>query len=266
MKRSILERNIWSEGAMLSYEGFFLIILVSLLGPVVGVFVMIFQSQLEKKIHFLEMKNRQIHLEKELRESEYLQLTQQIEPHFLFNALNSLLGLVRLRKMEQLQPAFESLVQFLRYKYSIKEQLSPLAAELDHTRQYVEIQKLRFGNRLQVRWEIDPDLTQVLIPPYLLQTLVENAFKHGLEQTEEDPVLSIRLRGEENRVWLQVSDNGPGFLADPFAGNAAGIGLQNMKRRLQLLFGENGQLIIGRDQGGQVIAVWPKIRQEEEVL
>jgi signal transduction histidine kinase len=89
-----------------------------------------------------------------------------------------------------------------------------------------------------------------------------------LEQTEEDPVLSIRLRSGESRVWLQVSDNGPGFLVDPFAGNAAGIGLQNMKRRLQLLFGENGQLKVVRDQGGQVIAVWPKIKimPEEEVL
>ena len=126
--RIIINLNILNSGDyfMISYESFFIVILISILGPVIGFFILIFYTSYERQIHLLEMENRQVMLEKELEVSRYLQLNQQIQPHFLFNALNSLLGLIRLKQYERLSESFEHMVMYLRSKYTNKEPLYPL--------------------------------------------------------------------------------------------------------------------------------------------
>lgn len=265
--------------AMLSYEGFFILILISLLGPVIGLLFIIFYHMLEQKVYLLEMENRRVYLENELQKSEYMQLTQQIQPHFLFNALNSLLSLARLKRSDQLIPSFEHLILFLRYKYQTKRQLHPLYQEIDYTRHYLAIQQMRFGSRLQVQWVVDPILSNAVVPPYLLQTLVENAFKHGLELVEGQALLQIRLQTtEEDRspfARLTVQDNGPGFSRNPFQQEAAsldsrsGVGLSNIQKRLALLFPQQASLeiLLNHDslQGGTVIVKWPLLYEEDVV-
>lgn len=253
---------------MVSYESFFIVILISILGPVVGIFILIFYTSNERQIHVLEMENRQVMLEKELEVSRYLQLNQQIQPHFLFNALNSLLGLIRLKQYDRLAESFEHMVLYLRSKYNNKESLYPLEKEVSYTKNYLEIQKLRFGYRLRVDWEIEEGLDKVLIVPYLLQTLVENAFKHGFEMVEGDARLTIQVRRVESGILLRVEDNGPGFGIESLENemDESKVGIQNLKRRLFLLFQHEANLTMkNRDHdGGAIVEVtWPFLTDME---
>ncbi|MBO8173541.1 MAG: histidine kinase [Bacillaceae bacterium] len=258
---------------MLSYEAFFIIIMVSVLGPLIGLLILIFYNLMEKEVYLLEMENRRIYLEKELDKSEYIQLTQQIHPHFLFNTLNSLLSLARLRKTDQLINSFEHLVLYFRYKYQPKKQLHPLNEEIEHTRHYLAIQQMRYGSRFEITWEIDPVLTRAVAPPYLLQTLVENVFKHAIEEMEDKILIQIRLQQvtKENQsfVELRVKDNGPGFQHNPLKqendSGGEGIGLFNINKRLKLLFHDQVSIDIptGRHQnGGLVVVTWPLVFQD----
>lgn len=253
---------------MLSYGGFFALVDFCILVPIISLLLVAFSYTVEQETHLLEIENHRMYLENELHKSEYGQLTQQIQPHFLFNTLNSMLSLARLKRFDQLVQSFEHLALFLRYKYLDKQQLCPLKQELDHTRHYLAIQRMRFGARIQVHWAIDSSLEEALIPPYLIQTLVENAFKHGLEQVEEG-VLSIRLtkRTNDQREFneLTIVDSGPGFSADPLndLGTPQGIGLINLARRLQLLFSSEARLEFRlsteTERGGLVKVTWPLI-------
>lgn len=251
---------------MLSYESFFLIILISIIGPVIGLVALIFYNMLEKRVYLLQVQNKQILLEKELETSRYLQLNQQIQPHFLFNALNSIYGLIRLQKYETLTKSFEYLVLFIRTKYMNKELLCPLEKEVTHTKYYLEIQKLRFGDRLKIIWQLDQNLNQALIIPYLLQSLAENAFKHGIEMIEREAILEITIKKiQKRKIQISVKDNGPGFQFDPFIDDQAGVGMKNIKKRLQLIFGENASITVKLGKGGSVSIVLPLIYKMEEM-
>jgi two-component system, LytTR family, sensor histidine kinase AlgZ len=247
---------------MISYEIFFILIMASILGPLIGIFALIFSSNNEKQVYFLEVQNRQITLQKELEISRYLQLNQQIQPHFLFNALNILLGLIRLKQYDRLSESFEYMVLYLRAKYRNNDAMYPLENEVAYTNYYLQIQKLRFGERLRIEWDIANSLNKALIIPYLIQTLVENAFKHGLEMIEEEAVLSIRINQIDERVIrLVVEDNGPGFVENPLtAPQDNKVGLRNIERRLKLLFASDAEIFtINKETGrGAIVEVyWP---------
>lgn len=269
--------KITNGGSMLLYESFFIIILISILGPVVSLFAIIFHNMSEKQIDLLRAENEQIALEKELQISRYNQLTQQIQPHFLFNVLNSLLSLIRLKRYQQLLQTFEHLVMFLRERYEVKDQLHPLQDEIEHTKHYLAIQQLRFGDRLQIRWEIDPLTSDAYIIPYLLQTLVENAFKHSLEVREDEVKLEIELERLRSKttggfIRLTVTDSGPGFAINPLSdelihsNGKKGVGITNLFKRLQLLFGQNARIEICNDEAnrGVVSVIWPYINEKNE--
>src|SRR5690625_3575329 len=193
---------------MLSYESYFLITLISILGPVLGVLGLFFYNVFEKQIYLLQVENRRVLLEKELETRKYLQLSQQIQPHFLFNALNSLFSLLRLGEYDKLSKSFEHLILYLRSLYHHKnETIYPLGDEIIHTNNYLAIQKLRFGDRLHITWKKDEDINHYYIIQHLLITVVENSFKHGLEKTEGDFYLTINLRKkDDHQLLIMVED------------------------------------------------------------
>ncbi|MBS4196187.1 sensor histidine kinase [Lederbergia citri] len=256
---------------MVSYESFFLLILISVLGPVVGLLTLIFFNAFERQVYLLEVENTQVLLEKELETSKYIQLNQQIQPHFLFNALNSMLGLIRLKKYERLESVFEHMVLYLRSKYNQDKSLYTLREELEYTRHFIAIQQLRFGERLHVNWMVDEQIDEAMIVPYVLQTLVENAFKHGIENIEGEGILNITVHStEDQRLILTVEDNGPGFETHPLSDNTqAGVGLMNITKRLNLLFGEEAYInFLLKDhstEGGKVTVSLPKIFNIDEL-
>lgn len=244
---------------MLSFEGFTMFMLYLILAPVIGAITLLFLFIFEKRIDLLEHENKKIELEKELQQAKYYQLNQQIQPHFLFNTLNAILSLARLRRMEQLVRALEVFSLFLKFKYKTNEPLIPLYQEMNYTEYYIEIQQLRYGARLQVQVDFPDDLHELMIPPFILQTVVENAFKHGLEKKVGDAALAIRISQENGLASLQVQDNGPADPTHDDGPQSAGHGLDNIRRRLQLYYGELASLDMVSDAGhGTLVEMkWP---------
>lgn len=238
-------------------ESFFtLLILLGLGIPIASYVILLLLGFFEKEFDYLQLENKKMEMEKELHQMEYLQLSQQIQPHFLFNSLNAMLSLGRLGRTSDLTHALEEFSQFIRYKYVEKESLVPFMKELTYTSHYISIQKIRFGNRLVVELNIDEDAKSTYLPPYMLQTLVENAFKHGLEKQPGIKKLAISLSREGNWVTLLVIDNGPDFDVTSLQQN--GIGLKNIQKRLSLLYDLYSELSVKR-VNHQTIAkvVWP---------
>ncbi|WP_018661966.1 sensor histidine kinase [Heyndrickxia acidiproducens] len=235
---------------------FTLLVMLSLGAPIAGYVVLLLLGFLDKELDYLQLENRKMEMEKELHRIEYLQLNQQIQPHFLFNSLNAMLSLNRLGRARDLTHSLEEFSKFLRYKYTEKESLVSFERELKYTSHYISIQKIRFGNRLKVNTQFEEDAKPTYMPPYMLQTLVENAFKHGLEKQPGDKQLEILLKREGNWVTLLVADNGPGINAsDP---DGMGVGLMNIRKRLDLIYDLRSELSVKREGDKTVsIVVWP---------
>ncbi|MFB7138580.1 sensor histidine kinase [Gottfriedia sp. NPDC056225] len=244
---------------MLSYEGFTLLIMLFILAPIMGAIALLFLFIFEKRIDLLENKNREIRLEHALQEAQYNKLNQQIQPHFLFNTLNVILSLARLNRTSELIRALETFSQFLKFKYKSSEPLIPLAQEIQYTQYYLDIQTLRFGERLKTQLDCPNELYDALVPPFILQTLVENSFKHGLEKKIGEALLHIRFYQDSELVCLEVIDNGLMGMTNSFSNNE-GHGLDNIKKRLKLYFGSNGHVLIASNElGTNVKVVWPLI-------
>jgi LytS/YehU family sensor histidine kinase len=168
-------------------------------------------------------------------------LRNQLQPHFLFNALNGIATLVR-RDQDAAHEMLISLSELLRLALSQADrQEITLAEELDFLERYLEIQRMRFGDRLSVKREIDPEVLSFRVSPLLLQPLVENAVRHGIDPSEDGGRIevSVNLRGD--RCHLTVSDTGVGLQA---TGDGLGTGLSTLRERLQLAFGGDAQLRI----------------------
>lgn len=251
---------------LLSYPTFSILVMVAIFAPLAGAIALLVVLAFEKHIDGLTFEKQQVLMEKELQESEYMQLNQQIQPHFLFNTMNLMLGLARLDRKDTLIQVMEALSHYLKFKYQVKEPLISLEKEWAYTQSYVEIQKIRFRNRLEVRMELDPEVSTTLIPPYLIQTLVENSFKHGLEKKPGPLLLMLRADLYEENIIIVVSDNGLGI------GNLSkkdlfqkGHGLPNIQRRLQLLYDESTIDFRQKESGGTVVTILlPKIEEEKE--
>ena len=179
-------------------------------------------------------------------QSELKALRAQINPHFLFNTLNSIAALVRSRPQEA-ERVTEQLADLFRYSLRASKQPTvTLRDELAATQHYVGIEQTRFGDRLLVQIDVPPEVLDAQVPSLLLQPLVENAVKHGVAQT--DGLCAIRLtiqRTDAGEVALTVRDTGPGFDTTEVADVLRrGSGLANVRDRLYLRFGEAAALTI----------------------
>jgi two-component system LytT family sensor kinase len=189
-------------------------------------------------------------LRAELSEAKLASLRQQMDPHFIFNALNSVCGLVR---DGQNEPAVEMLVAVSAYLRNAAEHplrpLASLAEEVDLLRQYLDIQKCRFGERLRILIEVPAEFLPVTVPTLLLQPLAENAIKHGISARADGG--SIRVTGQrvDGKLQLVVRNSAPqAVLTDSPPG--LGIGLSNLQARLNLLYRAEQCLQMERVNGG----------------
>jgi two-component system, LytTR family, sensor histidine kinase AlgZ len=177
-------------------------------------------------------------------EAKLSSLESRIHPHFLFNTLNSISALIRENPVEA-ERMVERLAALLRFSLdSSGDRLVSLASELSIVRAYLEIEKVRFGDRLSYRIEADPTLSSLPVPPLSVQTLVENSVKYAVSARREGAEIVIRAQLRNGRPAIDVLDNGPGFaLADLKAGH----GLDLLQSRLATQFGPSSALEIGRD-------------------
>ena len=194
---------------------------------------MIWYSQIDQK----ENEKRKNEAEKLARDAELYNLRQQLQPHFLFNSLNSINALIGF-KPDEARKMIHQLSDFLRGTLKKDDQLQvPLNEELQHLNLYLEIEKVRFGHRLQTEISCDEKCGSALLPSMLLQPIVENAIKFGLYDTTGDVVVSIRAEMEGNYLVIMVQNPYDPQTSRPKKGT--GFGLRGVQRRLYLIFARN---------------------------
>jgi hypothetical protein len=180
-------------------------------------------------------------VEKELTVAKLSLLHAQVEPHFLYNTLASAQLLTR-SDPARADEMLGHLIQYLRHSLPrTQDEMSTLGAELERAMAYLEILKIRMGPRLGVQVDVPEALRATPLPPMMLQTLVENAIKHGLEPRTGGGTVWIRARSSDDRVAVTVADDGDGFNAST---SGTGIGLKNVRERLQLRYGERAALAV----------------------
>lgn len=179
--------------------------------------------------------------EKELSVARLNLLHAQIEPHFLYNTLTNAQVLTR-SDPPQADRMLGHLIQYLRHSLpSTDEAMSTLGDELERTRAYLEILRIRMGARLALEVDVPDALRAMQMPSMMLQTLVENAIKHGLEPKPGGGTVWILARRDDDRVAVTVADDGMGF---GVAGGGTGIGLKNVRERLHLIYGDRAALAV----------------------
>jgi signal transduction histidine kinase len=179
--------------------------------------------------------------EKELTVARLNLLHAQVEPHFLYNTLASAQYLAR-TDPARADEMLGHLIQYLRHSLPrTQDELATLSDELERALAYLEILKIRMGQRLSVQVDVPENLRTTKLPPMMLQTLVENAIKHGLEPRTAGGTVWIRARAADGAVSVTVADDGEGFNVQS---SGTGIGLKNVRERLQLVYGGKASLAV----------------------
>ena len=170
------------------------------------------------------------------------ELQSRIRPHFLFNTLNTALALVRLDPARA-EGVLEDLAELFRAAISDSAESVTLAEEVELAKRYLAIEQIRFGKRLQVTWELDPDAGAARMPPLLLQPLVENAVRHGVEPADAGGVIRIRTRVRLGRAVVSIVNSVPAAASRP----GHGMALRNVRERLRLMHDVAAQFDTRRD-------------------
>ena len=181
-------------------------------------------------------------------------LKSQLQPHFLFNTLNVIAELVH-QDAEKADAMITALSDMLRLTLdSAADQFVRLRREIDFVERYIAIMRVRLDERLDYKCEVAPALLDAMVPPFLLQPLVENAILHGIEPIPEGGVVTVRAWRAGDQLHLSVADNGVGLKAPP---DREGIGLANTRARLQELFGNEAKISLTNGSGVTVEVTLP---------
>jgi two-component system, LytTR family, sensor kinase len=186
----------------------------------------------------IERAGREAHLVKQLVEAELRALRSQINPHFLFNSLNSIAALIAAEPQAAEEMTIR-LAKIFRHVLTYHDRpFSSVNEEISFLQTYLEIEKVRFGDRLQVNFEIEASVAHLSVPTLILQPLVENSIKHGLGPKVGENLLTIRARHQANYLELTVEDNGIGANVRKKlpSQNSTGLGLRNVEERLQTVY------------------------------
>jgi sensor histidine kinase YesM len=194
---------------------------------------------------------KRLSIEKEALETNLRLLQAQIEPHFLFNTLSNILSLIDTDPTNG-KSMLVDLIHYLRTSLSrtFPDPIT-LDQEIDMIKAYLNIQKIRMGERLHFKIELSDAVRKYPFPPMLLQPLVENAVKHGLEPKMEGGAIMIKVGEEDEVIRIEISDDGQGFSSF----NKTGVGIGNVRERIRLLYGEKGRLILEENKPNGVRAI-----------
>jgi len=189
-------------------------------------------------------------LSEQLTKAQLNALRRQIEPHFLFNTLNAIAGLVREQRNDSAVRMIARLSEFLRRTVndSDRQQVS-LGEELDFAQKYLEIQKVRFADRLAFAVDVPADLLSARVPSLILQPMVENAIKHGISKRVQGGAISIDAARSNSTLTLRIFNEGPS-LPSEWEKTTSGIGVQNVRTRLESLYGDAFDLSLRNRRGG----------------
>ncbi len=196
---------------------------------------------------FIQKEKVNQNLSRQKLQAELQLLKNQLQPHFLFNTLNNLYGLV-LTKDELAGDAVLKLSSLLSYMlYESEEQYISLRKEIKHLNEYIELEKMRYGDRLTLEFEEVITDDQILVAPLLLIAFLENSFKHGPSSTEKKAWIKILIRGDERNLYFQVENSIEAEVEQKSSRTYSGIGLKNVKKRLELLYPGRHELEIQKN-------------------
>jgi sensor histidine kinase YesM len=249
---SFVLQQIFSITLMQPEKSLFRAIILAITFGIIFSYFFISISRLRtSKEEIQQERIKRLSSEKEALEANLRLLQAQIEPHFLFNTLSNVLSLI------DTDPASgkSMLVDLIHYLRTSLSRTFPdpitLDQEMDMIKAYLNIQKIRMGERLRFKIELPDAVSKHPFPPMLLQPLVENALKHGLEPKMEGGEIMIKATEEEDLIRVEVMDTGCGFSSL----HNAGVGIGNVKERIKLLYGEKGRFIIEENKPNGVRAI-----------
>lgn len=202
---------------------------------------------------YRKYKNEQIkavQLETRLVENELKSLKQQLHPHFLFNTMNTIAVLVREQRNDEAVGLLAKLSSLLRISLdNSRVHEVTVRQEMDFLERYIDIQRIRFADRLSVRTRISPEALEARIPNLLLQPLVENAILHGIAPKNGPGSVEVAGEVRAGRLHLEVTDDGMGIDGDPDQRTREGIGLSNTRERLAKIYGAHSQMVLRSEPG-----------------
>lgn len=247
----ILEK-MYSIRLNIPLKQFLQVILTAIIFSGAASYFFIIKSKLQHRNELIEQERiKRMAVEKEFLSANLRMLQAQIEPHFLFNTLSNIISLI------DTQPAkgktmLLDLTKYLRTSLSrTLPEKTTLNQEIEMIKAYLNIQKIRMDDRLNFTIDVPDHLRQQSFPPMLLQPLVENAIKHGLEPKVEGGEMMIKASEENNLIRIEISDTGMGF--SDF--NKSGVGMANVRERLNLLFGDKAKFVVEENSPSGVKAV-----------
>jgi len=218
-------------------------------------------DELHREERLIVAQSREAVLQQQVTEAELRALRAQVNPHFLFNSLNSIANLVVTNPGQAETMTLRLAKVFRHVLVNSSRPLIPLHEEVAFLETYLQIEEARFGSRLQVKIAVDPAVAMEQIPSLMLQPLVENALKHGLGPKPGLGHLWITAEADGNQVRLRVEDDGVGPATSVLKSNGSngrsnGIGLDNVAQRLNALYQDQGRLIFEvREAGGTLVTI-----------
>jgi signal transduction histidine kinase len=211
-----------------------------LFGTIITYFFFSQERISQARAEMQEERIKRLDSEKKVLETHLKMLQAQIEPHFLFNSLSTVLSLVETDR-EKAGRMLTDLIHYLRVSLSkTRAENTTIGQEMEMARAYLDIYKIRMGDRLQYRIQSEDRLKETAIPPMLVQPLLENAVKHGLETTVEGGIVTITTNSNHHKIRITVTDTGKGLDET----GDAGFGLTNIRERLHSLYGKEGRVIL----------------------
>ena len=219
-----------------------------------------------------EKRRKEFEVEKAKAELKFLRA--QITPHFLFNTLNSIKWLAVIHGASPVEEMIAALGRLLECSMQRGNDFIPLETELENVKAYLKIQEMRYGDRIHSKYEIEEETLKDAVPKLVLQPLVENAIIHGIDKSTDGGMITIRCYHENEKLMIEVEDDGPGIIEDMMKPVEAehkqksfrlnGIGVSNVNKRIQLIYGERYGLLYQKPRSGHGTLAILVLKREEE--
>ncbi|WP_245986236.1 sensor histidine kinase [Marinoscillum furvescens] len=225
-----------------------LTIVLNVFGPMIIYFIW---AMIYFTFHYFERYNKSLKYEAAAKEIELRNLRSQLNPHFIFNALNSIRALVDENPVKS-KNAITQLSNILRNSLTIdRQRMVTLSEELAMVKDYLALESIRYEERLHTEFDIDPESMRHLIPPLMIQTLVENGIKHGIATLKTGGIIKVSSEVNEDSLIIQIRNTGQ-YLNGQLASNT-GFGLSNTKKRLELIYGDQATFLINNESKNTVL-------------
>lgn len=223
-------------------------IVLNVFGPMIIYFIW---TMIYFTFHYFERYNKSLKYEAAAKEIELRNLRSQLNPHFIFNALNSIRALVDENPLKS-KNAITQLSNILRNSLTIdRQRMVTFSEELAMVKDYLALESIRYEERLRTEFDIDPESMRHLIPPLMIQTLVENGIKHGIANLKNGGLISITTALNEENLVIQIRNSGQYLNGKP--SEQTGFGISNTRKRLELIYGDQASFLINNETKNTVL-------------